>query len=68
MEVEAEGEVPVVVLTGSQLPQARTASEESVAVAVPEVREAVAEGLGPRAAAPSESSSPELLPWFPITR
>jgi hypothetical protein len=68
MEAEAEAEAPVVVLIGSRLLQVRTASEESAAVAVRAVPVAVVEALALRAAVPSESSSPDLLPWFPITR
>jgi hypothetical protein len=67
MEAEAEAEAPVVVLIHSQPLKVRIASEESAAVAVRAVPAAVVAALGLRAVAPSESSSRDLLPRFPIT-
>ena len=67
-EVEAGGEAPVVVLIHNRLLKVRTASEELAAVAVREAPVAAVGALALRAAVPSESSSPELLPWFPIIR
>jgi hypothetical protein len=68
MEAEAEGEEPVVALIGSRLLQGRTASEELAAVAVRAVPVAVVVAPALRAAAASESSWPDRLPRFPITR
>ena len=68
MEAGAEVEAPAVVLTRSHLLKVRIDSAASAGVAVRAVRVAVVVVPGRREAAHSESLSPELLPWFPITR